>query len=270
MRVKTPPKPRTRMLARIGACAFLAAVIAHGLIAGGHLDYAGSPWTKLSGKAAGLLGFAADDIRVTGLVHQDAEMVLSAMGVQPGGSLIGFDANRARNILENLDWVASAEVVRRFPNRLDITVTEREPFAIWQRGGMHYVIDKSGAAVSAIDPSRVSLLPLITGEGAHLAAAELVNQLEAVPAIKSHLMGAARVGERRWTLFLDNGIKVALPEYGVSTALAMLSRLERERALLEKGIVAIDLRLPGRVVIEPAAVAEESKPKLPLRVSVQQ
>jgi cell division protein FtsQ len=83
-------------------------------------------------------------------------------------------------------------------------------------------------------------------------------------------MGAARVGERRWTLFLDNGIKVALPEYGVPAALSMLSRLEREQALLEKGIVAIDLRLAGRVVIEPAAVAEESKPKLPLRVSVQQ
>ena len=75
----------------------------------------------------------------------------------------------ARNSMEsgteNMDWVASAEVVRRFPNQLDILVTEREPFAIWQRGGVHYVIDKSGTAVSAIDPARVSILPLVTGEG---------------------------------------------------------------------------------------------------------
>ena len=34
--------------------------------------------------------------------------MLSAIGVTPGGSLIGFDAARARSMLENLDWVASA------------------------------------------------------------------------------------------------------------------------------------------------------------------
>src|SRR6266545_4367114 len=209
------PTLGTRSLTRSAACLFLVAAIAYGLITGGHLDYAGSPWAKLPGKMASLLGFAADDIRVTGLVHQDPEMVLSAIGVEPGGSLIGFDANRARKLLENLDWVASAEVVRRFPNRLDIVVGEREPFAIWQRGGMHYVIDKAGTAVSAIDPARVSVLPLVTGEGAHLAARELINQLEAAPAVKSHLLAAARVGARRGTLYLDNGVKLALPEQGV-------------------------------------------------------
>src|SRR4051812_39515475 len=84
------PSARARGLMRGAACLFIAAAISHGLIVGGHLDYAGSPWAKLPGKAAGLLGFAADDIRVTGLVHQEPEMVLSAIGVQPGASLIGF------------------------------------------------------------------------------------------------------------------------------------------------------------------------------------
>jgi cell division protein FtsQ len=259
---------RSRGLTRGAACLFLAGAIAHGLIVGGHLDYPASPWAKLPGKFASLLGFAADDIRVTGLVHQDPEMVLAAIGVQPGSSLIGFDANRARKLLENMDWVASAEVVRQFPNQLDIIVSEREPFAIWQRGGMHYVIDKSGAAVSAIDPGRVSVLPLVTGEGAHLAAKELINQLEAAPAIRSHLLAAARVGERRWTLYLDNGVKLALPEQGVDEALARVARLDREQGLLAKGIQGVDLRIKGRVIIEVATVkAEPEKKKKPVRLS---
>src|SRR3954452_4404049 len=222
------PRSRARILARTAGCLFLAAAIAHGLILGGHLDYAGSPWTKVPGKFASLLGFAADDIRISGLVHQEPETALAAIGVEPGGSLIGFDAVRARKLLENLDWVASAEVVRRFPNELDITIAEREPFAIWQRGGLHYVIAKDGAAVSALDPGRVSLLPLVTGEGAHTAANDLINQLEAVPAIRSHLRAAARVGERRWTLFLDNGLRIALPEEDVGQALATVDRLDRQ------------------------------------------
>jgi cell division protein FtsQ len=262
------PTLAIRSLARGAACLFLIAAITYGLIAGGHLDYGGSPWGKLPGKMASLLGFAADDIRVTGAVHQDPEMVLSAIGVEPGGSLIGFDANRARKLLENLDWIASAEVVRRFPNQLDIVVAEREPFAIWQRGGMHYVIDKAGTAVSAIDPARVSVLPLVTGEGAHLAARELINQLEAAPAVRSHLSAAARVGERRWTLYLDNGVKLALPEQGVAEALALVARLDREQQLLSKGIRGVDLRVRGRVVIETATFEPETdKPKKPLRLS---
>jgi cell division protein FtsQ len=262
------PSPRSRSLARAAACVFLTAAIAHGLIVGGHLDYEGSPWAKLPGKVAGLFGFAADDIRVTGLVHQDPEMVLAAIGVQPGASLIGFDANRARKLLENMDWVSSAQVMRRFPNQLDIVVEEREPFAIWQRGGMHYVIDRSGAAVSAIDPGRVSVLPLVTGEGAHVTAHELINQLEAAPAIRSHLLAAARVGERRWTLYLDNGVKVALPEKGAKEALALVARLDRERGLLSKGIRGVDLRVKGSVVIETAvAETETGNGKKPVRLS---
>jgi cell division protein FtsQ len=262
------PTLRARGMTRGAACLFLAGAIAHGLIIGGHLDYTGSPWAKLPGKMASLLGFAADDIRVTGLVHQDPEMVLAAIGVQPGSSLIGFDANRARKLLENMDWVASAEVVRQFPNQLDIIVNEREPFAIWQRGGMHYVIDKSGTAVSAIDPARVSVLPLVTGEGAHMAAGDLINQLEAAPAIRSHLLAAARVGERRWTLYLDNGVKLALPEQGIEDALARVSRLDSEQGLLSKGIQGVDLRIKGRVIIEVATVkAEPEKKKKPVRLS---
>src|SRR5262245_45221482 len=133
---------------------------------------------------------------------------------------------------------------------------------------MHYVIDRSGAAVSAIDPGRVSTLPLVTGEGAHLAARDLINQLEAAPAIRSHLAAAARVGERRWTLYLDNGVKVALPEQGVADALARVSRLDLEEGLLSKGIEGVDLRVKGRVIIETAvAAAEPAKGKKRVRLS---
>ena len=45
----------------------LFGAIVHGLVIGGHLDYDGSPWRKLPGQIASSLGFAADDIRITGL-----------------------------------------------------------------------------------------------------------------------------------------------------------------------------------------------------------
>jgi cell division protein FtsQ len=252
---------RSRVLTRLGACLFLLATVMHGLVIGGHLDYRNSPWQRVPGQIAGALGFAAGDIRITGLVHQEPESVLAAIGVNPGGSLIGFEAGQAKKLLENLDWVASANVLRIFPNRLDIVVAEREPFAIWQRDGAHYVIDKSGVAMSTLDPKRMASLLLVTGEGAHLAAADLERDLAAVPDIGIRVKAAARVGQRRWTLFLDNGLTVALPEKDPISAIQLMARLEKSEGILEKGVENIDLRLDGRIIIAIATVDKPDKAK---------
>jgi cell division protein FtsQ len=264
------PSLRTRFLARTGACALLFGSILHGLVIGGHLDYDGSPWRKLPGQLASSLGFAADDIRITGLVHQEPEPLLSAIGVTPGGSLIGFDAARARALLENLDWVAQATVMRKYPNRLEIVVTERQPFAIWQRDGAHYDIDQTGTAMSTLDPKRMSTLLLVTGEGAHRAAAALVNELEAVPQVRRHVLAAARVGQRRWTLFLDNGVTVALPEMGSGKALVTLAAVDQAQGLLSRGIKGIDLRLAGEMIIELAGPVAPGRDVKDFKVSQQQ
>ena len=257
-----------RFFVRAGALGILAMAAGFGLHDGGHLKYPGSPWENASGRVASLFGFAADGIRITGLKYHDAESLLIPIGVRPGGSLIGFDAANARKLLENMDWVLSAKVMRLFPNQLEIVVVEREPFALWQRGGSHYVIDETGSAMSSLDPARLPKLPLVTGEGAQSAISELVNQLEAHPRLKSKLLAAARVGQRRWTLHLDNGVSVALPERDVEKAMTRVEDLDQRYDLLSKGIKGIDLRVAGRVTVmvsEVSATGSESKLKLSQR-----
>jgi cell division protein FtsQ len=245
---------RFRLAFRASALMSLAAVIGGGLLGGGHFDYEGSRWLMLPGKTAGLVGLAAEDITITGLEHHEPDMLLAAIGVQPGGSLIGFDAGHARRILEGLDWVERAKVQRLFPNQLAIEVKERQPFAIWQRGESYYVIDRSGSAMSGLAAAQLVRLPLVTGEGANTAAAELINQLAAYPGILLQMKAAARVGKRRWTLYLDSGITVQLPEKGWQDALSMADELNRTQQLLSRGIRSVDLRLAGRVIVEVAEI----------------
>lgn len=250
---------RFRFAMRASAVLCLGAVVMSGLVRGGYLDYEGSPWLMLPGKAAGIVGMAAEDITISGLSHHEPEAMLSAIGVRPGGSLIGFDALMAKRILENLDWVQSAKVLRRFPNQLDIAVKEREPFAIWQRGKSYYVIDRTGAAMSGIAASHLVKLPLVTGEGANTAAAELINHLEAYPDLLLQVKAAARVGGRRWTLYLDSGATVLLPEQNVADAVRTVNDLNVSQQILSKGIRSVDLRLDGRVTVEVAELAAEGK-----------
>ncbi|MCA3556404.1 cell division protein FtsQ/DivIB [Aestuariivirga sp.] len=246
---------RLRVLTRASALLMLGGVIMAGLVNGGHLSYNGSPWLLLPGRAAGVVGMAAQEITITGLEHHEPETLLSAISVEPGGSLMGFDAIQARNILQNLDWVQSAKVQRLFPNQLVVEVREREPFAIWQRGTAYYVIDKAGAAMSGLEASQMVRLPLVTGEGANAAAAELINQLAAYPDLLLQVKASARVGSRRWTLYLDNGITVQLPERDWQQAIAMADQLNKTQRILARGIRSLDLRLPGRVTVEVAESA---------------
>jgi cell division protein FtsQ len=245
---------RFRLAMRAGGVLVLGSIIALGLLRGGHFDYDGSPWMMLPGKTAGLVGLAAEDITITGLEHHEPETLLAAIGVQPGASLIGFDAGHARRILEGLDWIERAKVQRLFPNQLSVEVTERQPFAIWQRGNSYYVIDHTGSAMSGLAAAQLVRLPLVTGEGANTAAADLINQVSAYPDIMLQMKAAARVGKRRWTLYLDSGVTLQLPENGWQDALAMADGLNRSQQLLSRGIRSVDLRLAGRVIVEVAEI----------------
>jgi cell division protein FtsQ len=235
---------------RGAAVGFLFATIVYGLIVGGHLG-AGSQASQFANGLSRVMGLSAQQIIIGGLERETPEAVLAAIGVESGGSLIGFSAENAEMRLKNIDWVADATVRRIFPNRLEIKVTERVPFAIWQRGGKYYLIDATGAAMSADPKPYAGKLLLVTGEGAQLAVAGLVNHLESNVALKSRLVAAGRVGGRRWNLHFPNGVKVLLPENGVGEALARLERLEIEQGVLERGVASIDLRLPDRMVFVP-------------------
>jgi cell division protein FtsQ len=108
--------------------------------------------------------------------------------------------------------------------------------------------------MSNLAPGSMTSLPLVTGEGAQTEVKELVNQLEASPDLLLKLKAAARVGQRRWNLYLDNGITVLLPENDVVGALAQLQALEGRQHLLSKGVTSVDLRFSGRVIVAIAQI----------------
>ena len=77
------------------------------------------------------------------------------------------------------------------------------------------------------------------------------------------------VSGRRWTLKMRNGLDVLLPEEGGPAAVARLVRLDREQHILDKDVLAVDLRIPDRVVVrlgeEAASARAEAQKKKPQR-----
>jgi cell division protein FtsQ len=67
--------------------------------------------------------------------------------------------------------------------------------------------------------------------------------------LKPRVEAGVLIGERRWNLRLKSGIDVKLPETNPQAAIATLLRLERESRILERAILAIDLRVEGRAFL---------------------
>lgn len=252
-----PDCPRKyRVVARGFSVLFLATAIISGVIGGGHLNYPGSPWIKLPGQVAGLFGLAALDIKMTGLQHHEAGDVLSAIDVRPGGPLLGFDAKRARETLQTLDWIESAGVTRSFPNQLFIEIVEREPFVIWQHDGLFQVVDRKGTPMGGISPKEINVLLQVVGERANEAAADLVNQMEATPELFQDVKAATYVGGRRWNLLMKNNLTIALPEHDVVPALQSAQLLYFAAAAQGGKVKMLDLRIAGEVAYHAATTID--------------
>jgi cell division protein FtsQ len=261
--------PIYRAAMRAAAVGGLLLAIFHGAVQGGHLKGADSLWHRLPGKIAGIVGQAADDIEISGLEKHDSRLVLEAIQIKPGGSLFGFSPDEAKKRLEALDWVLSATVRREFPNRLMVSLVERQPFAVWQIDGSFRVIDRTGVVMSGIEPSQLDGVLTVTGAKANEAVAELVNQLEALPDLRMKVRAASRVGQRRWNLYLDGGTKILLPAESEQREFGKALALAQSNGLLSGAAAELDLRVPGLMRIS-VAVPEQVSPETTSSISTQE
>ncbi len=74
--------------------------------------------------------FAVKNIRVEGTAKRTPEQVAEAAGLAIGMNVFSLDLVNARRRLLQDPWIANAEVERKLPSTLTITVTEREAAAV--------------------------------------------------------------------------------------------------------------------------------------------
>ncbi len=209
-------------------------------------------------------GLLVQDIRIEGRDKTPEGVLRTALGVSKGDKLLGFSLEAARARVEKLTWVQHATVERHLPGTIVVKLEERRPFAVWQNGGKFQLIDRGGDVVVQQDPGKdadaFKTLPLVVGAGAPEAAASLLDDLVALPALRSRVVAAVRVGERRWNLHLSNGADVLLPEGAEGPAMTRLMELQTSQALLDRPLQVVDMRLPDRLVVRPIGASSTPAP----------
>ena len=243
----------------VAGATFMLAAAVYGVVKGEHIPTIVAAFKNAADAGANAMGMRIAAVSLSGQRQVSREEIFAAAGVTENSSLLFLDVADARAKLEAIPWIAEATVRKLYPDRLQITVTEREAFALWQLQGKVSVIAADGTTLSAKVEPRHTSLPFVVGPGAAAKARSFLAILDKHPAIRDSVRAAILVGERRWNLRLKNGIDVRLPENDVEGALTRLPQLDRDKSLLTRDIAAVDLRLADRLAVRLSDAAAQAR-----------
>jgi cell division protein FtsQ len=225
----------------------------------------------------GVAGYFADEARRTAIVDQVAdvrrqietrpEFMVDRMAIDGASdgvradiravvpydlpvSSFDLDLPAIRGRVEQIPAVAQAAVRVRQGGVLSVEITERVPAALWRTRGGIRVLDREGVSIATIDSRAArSELPVMTGAGADAHVAEALDILEAARPLKMDIRGLVRMGARRWDLVLRDGKRVMLPEAAPVRALERVIVLNAAHEMLERDLVAVDMRIGARPTV---------------------
>ena len=246
-RVDIPPHTGTRATVLLFALTGL-----YGVVEGGH-------FRALMETLTAATGFAVERVDVAGNVETSPIDVVQRLGLDGDTSTVTLDVEAARDAIMTLPWVADAQVRKVYPDVIDVKLTERRAFAIWQHGRELSLIEEDGNVIAPFANDGYMRLPLFVGLGADRHADEFDRMLDTWPALKNRVKASIRVADRRWDIRLDNGVTVRLPETGAAQALDKLRRFDAEQGLLERDIETVDLRLDDRITVGLTEDASERR-----------
>ncbi|WP_254492988.1 cell division protein FtsQ/DivIB [Bartonella sp. B1099] len=213
-------------------------------------------------------GFVVTQVDISGNKRLTKQDILKILELDAAPSIFTFDVERARSLLEKQAWVQSANVQKIYPNRMRISIVEREPYAIWQHDSIMDIVDHTGRVIVPFKGETVRGLPLVVGQGAQNAAKGFIQALSIYRQVYDRVRAFVRVGDRRWDLVLDNGMRLMLPENGALERLSSLISSGTMQDLLSRDILSVDLRLADRITVSlsdetleryQARVAEEER-----------
>ena len=195
-------------------------------------------------------GLVVETINIKGNSIVESDVLSDALGINMGTPMVLVDLSGALDGLINLEWIRSAEVSRRWPSQIIVTVRERVPIAVWETSEGRVLIDKRGLSFGDNHIHIFSGLPVIKGVGAPAEFPKLAAILEKKPFVKTNVVGAALIGERRWNLKVGETLLVRLPEGNFEEAWGTFVRHFEGNHLSLVGAVVADYTLPDRLVLQ--------------------
>ncbi len=194
--------------------------------------------------------FAVTGVRIDGAGPVLSDRIRAALAVDLPASSLTLDLNAARDRVEALPPIASAQIAVGADRQLVVRVRARTPVAAWRRADGLWLLDAEGVVIGSLERRDLrSDLPLIVGRGAQRHVREALALAEAAGPLAARIEGVVRVGERRWDVVLDDDKRIMLPETGAVDALMHVLALQLSEEVMERDVAVFDMRNRARPTV---------------------
>jgi cell division protein FtsQ len=196
-------------------------------------------------------GLKLSHIQVQGRSHISKDTLLVAVDLQIDAPIFSINLQELHNRVSRIGWVKNVIIERRLPGTIHIVLDERVPVALLQNDTSHQLIDETGAVIDGADPRDFTHLKVVAGDNSAANAAPILAALKTEPELFSEVWAISFRSERRWDVFLKNGMEIRLPESDPILAWSRLAVIDRKKAITSRDLAVIDLRMPKQLIVEP-------------------
>lgn len=191
-----------------------------------------------------LSAWPLEEVNVTGVsdARRQEAVRVSLADMLANETFFSVPLERIHKRVTGLPWVAGASVRRRWPDRLELKVTERVPVAVWNGDTL---VSSSGEAFRAVDHYATGDLPRLSGPEARLD--EVMNYYHGIAKMLDDMDPGIRVMDvdARLTarLELDSGAQLVVDRKNYTAKLRRFVRFYRQVASrTDKRLARVDLR----------------------------
>jgi len=107
--------------------------------------------------------FQITAVKIDGNRMTSKEQIAALSRVDIHSNLLDINVPQVQSLLESHPWIAKAEVIRDWPNRLLINLKEKNPVALLNRETGLFYLDSRGQIIATANPSQELDFPVITG-----------------------------------------------------------------------------------------------------------
>jgi cell division protein FtsQ len=218
----------------------------------------------------------ASNIDATGLTEVSRAQMLPVFGEDIGRNIFFVPLNERRKQLEEIPWIEKATVMRLFPDRIRVSVVERQPVAFVRQGQQIGLVDANGVLLTmpaAMMAQHHYSFPVVTGINASDSPAARMARM----AVYQRLLGeldsngqhiSAQISEI--DLSDTDDVQVLMPEQGSDVLVhfgedRFLDRYQRYKAHIAEWrqqypkLAGVDLRYDQKVVLDMATGSDQTQ-----------
>jgi cell division protein FtsQ len=210
------------------------------------------------------------NIEATGLTEVSRAQMLPVFGEDVGRNIFFVPLNERRKELEEIPWIERATVMRLLPDRIRVSVVERQPVAFVRQGQQIGLVDANGVLLTmpaALMAQHNYSFPVVTGISARDPLAERKARMAVYQRLLAELdSNGQRISEQISEIDLSDteDLQVVMPEQGGDILLhfgedRFLERYQHYKAHIAEWrqqfpkLTGVDLRLDPKFVLQMAA-----------------